>query len=59
MKNLLAISRVLLHMTSNSSRLRLAHFQQNRPVAGIDERLLLGGSLVYETAHSWQAATQA
>jgi hypothetical protein len=29
------------------------------PVAGIDERLLLGGSLAYETAHSWQAATQA
>src|ERR1022692_3734549 len=26
-----SISRVLLHMTSNSSRLRLAHFQQNRP----------------------------
>lgn len=31
----------------------------SRPVAGIDERLLLGGSLAYETAHSWQAATQA
>ena len=28
------------------------------PVAGIDESLLLGGSLAYETAHSWQAATQ-
>jgi hypothetical protein len=29
------------------------------PVAGIDERLPLGGSLAYETAHYWQAATQA
>jgi hypothetical protein len=31
----------------------------SRPVAGIDERLLFGGSLAYEKAHYWQAATQA
>jgi hypothetical protein len=28
-------------------------------VAGIDERLLLGGSLAHEKAHCWQAAAQA
>lgn len=27
-------------------------------VAGIDERVLLGGSLAYETGHFWQAAIQ-
>src|ERR1700727_2711899 len=29
------------------------------PVAGIDEHLLFGGLLAYETACSWEAATQA
>ena len=29
------------------------------PVAGIDERVLLGGSLAHEAGYFWQTATQA
>jgi hypothetical protein len=39
----------------------LAHFNLMSPSigidpCGIDERLRLGGSLAYETTHTWQAA---